>query len=128
MKDGGIGFDEMNFAGEQNAMEPVKKIEAPFSTGKSFCGPVAERVDGNSGCAEQGEDVDGFGDGAGNHFGMALEPGVDERRAGGMLTFQGVGGLGETSACILLRVPGGGADVGEKMLHGPVVSGEELAV
>lgn len=73
----GIGLAHFFGAGYQYAVEPVEKVEALQGYGPGFGRPVGEGIERVAAIGfEVAQEIDGFGDGAAQHFGPAAIEGT----------------------------------------------------
>ena len=107
--------------------KPVEEGEAPAGEREGLGRPVGQRVQLVAGVLELGEERHGAIDLARDHLAPAREVRLDHRALVGMARRRLLDRRGEAAPAILLLVPGGMADLGEKPLHGGLVV-EQLAV
>src|SRR5215469_2637621 len=123
-----IGLHEPHFAGQHDSLKPLQKLEPFQRKWKCLDRPVAEGIQRNALSAKLSQDVNRALDRTSKHLLVALEPGVDSVCRGGMSGLQQRATFRETSAGILLLVPGGRADRREKVFHRVFIAREQLAI
>ena len=78
VKDGGVGFDEFFFAGDDDALELLEEVKVFACVGKGLCRPVGEGVESEVGVVFQVvEDGNSAFDGAAEHLVPTVVEGTD---------------------------------------------------